>query len=292
MAIITISRGSYTRGKEIAEEVAQNLGYRCISREVLLQASKDFDIPEIKLMQAIKDAPSFLDRVSHGREKYIAYIQAALLNQLKEDNVLYHGFASNFFVADIPMVLRIRILAEMGDRIKLLMDRENMSRKDALRMINKVDEQRIKWGKKLYGINPGDPAQHDLVLHIDRITKEDAVDTICRLAEKEQFQTTPDFKKVLADLAIAAEVRAFLVGVKPRAEVCIDNGYVTLKTEVPVSEESDLVKSLGDIVQKVPGVKGINVETQKHPDDKYVCLTEPGSGSRQDVASTYFTETG
>ena len=36
MAVITISRGSYSRGKEIAEKVAAKLGYTCISRDLLL----------------------------------------------------------------------------------------------------------------------------------------------------------------------------------------------------------------------------------------------------------------
>ena len=40
MAIITISRGSYSKGKEIAEKLAEELVYECLSRDVLLE---DFD---------------------------------------------------------------------------------------------------------------------------------------------------------------------------------------------------------------------------------------------------------
>ena len=48
MAIVAISRGSYSRGKEVAERVAERLGYQCISREVIIEASREFNIPEIK----------------------------------------------------------------------------------------------------------------------------------------------------------------------------------------------------------------------------------------------------
>jgi hypothetical protein len=58
MAIITISRGSYSHGKEIAEKVAKKLNYDIISREVLIEASRQFNVPEVKLLHAIKDAPS------------------------------------------------------------------------------------------------------------------------------------------------------------------------------------------------------------------------------------------
>ena len=61
MAIITISRGSYSHGKEIAEKVAGILGYECVSREILIEASKYFKVPEMKLLKSIHDAPSILD---------------------------------------------------------------------------------------------------------------------------------------------------------------------------------------------------------------------------------------
>ena len=63
MAIVTISRGSYSKGKDIAEKVAEKLGYECISRDLLLEASQHFNIPEIKLVRALHDAPSVLEPV-------------------------------------------------------------------------------------------------------------------------------------------------------------------------------------------------------------------------------------
>ena len=62
MPIITISRGSYSMGKAVAEQVARRLDYRLISREVLLDAGSRFNIPEIKLKKAIHDAPGILER--------------------------------------------------------------------------------------------------------------------------------------------------------------------------------------------------------------------------------------
>ncbi|MBP9598542.1 MAG: cytidylate kinase family protein, partial [Desulfobacter sp.] len=73
MSVITISRGSYSRGKEVAEKVASELGYECISRDILLEASEEFNIPEIRLIRALHDAPSVLERYTHGRDRYVSY---------------------------------------------------------------------------------------------------------------------------------------------------------------------------------------------------------------------------
>ena len=107
MALITISRGSYSKGTEIAEKVAQRHGYQCISRDVLLEASQHFHIPEIKLVRALHDSPSILERFTYGKERYIAFIEEAFLEQVQKDNVVYHGLAGHFFCRGIPNILKI-----------------------------------------------------------------------------------------------------------------------------------------------------------------------------------------
>ena len=97
MPIVTISRGSYSRGREVAEKLAKKLQYDCVSREILLEASEEFNIPEISLVRAIHDSPSVLERIRHGRERYISFDQYALLKYVQKDNVVYHGLAGQFF---------------------------------------------------------------------------------------------------------------------------------------------------------------------------------------------------
>jgi len=259
MGIVTVSRGSYSSGKEIAEKAAQKLGYGCISREVILEASKEFNIPEIKLIQAFEVAPSILDRFTHGKKKYIAYTQAALLKHLTKDNLVYHGFAGHYFVQGISHVLKVLIIAGLEYRISTVMERDKLSRKEAYRFINKIDAQRRKWGQKLYGIEPWAPGAYDLVLNIDKITIEDAVDTICRISGLKQFQTTPESKSAMRDLALTVKVRNFLIDVKPSVDVHVESRFVYLKPDVPLTQESEVVNRMGEIMKAIPDIKGIQV---------------------------------
>ena len=259
MAVITISRGSYGKGKDVAEKVAQKLDYDCISRETILYASEQWDIPEIKLVRAIHDAPSILDRVTYRKEKYIAYIQAALVRHALKDNVVYHGLAGQFLLRGIPHVVKIRIIADMNDRVSLEMEREGISRKDALRILTRDDEQRRKWSRSLYGIDIAAPSLYDLVLHIKALSVDAATDFACRTTELEEFQTTPDSQKALTDLLLACEVRIHLVDVKPDVEVSADNGHVYVKTEAHGSQEENVVRDIKRVAETVPGVKDVRV---------------------------------
>ena len=142
MAIITISRGSYSKGKEVAEKVAERLGYECISREVILDASDRFHIPEIKLIRAIHDAPSILDRFSHGKQVFIAYDQSALTRRVQRDNVVYHGLAGHILLKGVPHVLKVRIIADLSDRVANEMKREGIGEEEARSLILDDDEER------------------------------------------------------------------------------------------------------------------------------------------------------
>jgi cytidylate kinase len=259
MSIITISRGSYSRGKEVAEKVAQRLGYECIARDVILEASEEFRVPEIKLVRAIHDAPSILDRFTYGKEKYIAYFQSALLKHLQRDNVVYHGLAGHFFLKGVSHVLKVRIIADMGDRVKLEMEREGISGEEALRILKNDDEQRRKWSQHLYGIDTWDPSLYDLVIHIRKITAEDAVDIICHTVGLEHFRTVPESQEKMKDLVLAAEVKAALIDLKPDIEVSAKNGVVTVKTKAAESMERDLALKMEKIAKGIPGVQEMKV---------------------------------
>ena len=260
MAIITISRGSYSRGKEVAEKVAERLGYECIARDMLIEASGHSHIPEIKLVRAIHDAPSILDRFTYSKEKYIAHIQAALVQHVRNDNVVYHGLAGQFLFKGIPHVLKIRIIAELEARINQEMHREHISYKEAVRILKKDDEQRRKWSKSLYGIDTSNPSLYDLVLHIKKISVDDAVDVICNTALLKTFETTPQSQKAMDDLVLACEVKAQLINLKGDIEVYADDGIVTVKTKTDTSAESKLNGDIRRTAGDIPGVKGVRVE--------------------------------
>ena len=257
MSIITISRGSYSHGKEVAEKVADKLGYECISREVLLEASEEFNVPEIKLLRAIRHAPSCLERFSYGKERLVSYTQVALLEHFQRDNVVYHGLAGHFFVKNVSHVLKVRILAEREDRLKLVMQRERISRDKALHFLKTIDETRRKWGFHLYGIDTNDPSLYDLVIHIKKLSADDAAEIICRTVGLEHFQTTAQSQQMMDDLLLAARVKASLIERHPRVNVIAQEGSIYVGLEGASSHEEKEIRDA--IIGQFPEVKKIDV---------------------------------
>ena len=263
MAVITISRGAYSRGREIAEKVADRLNYKSISKDLLHEVSKDYNISESKLEEAIHDAPGILTRLKHKEEKYIAFIKSALLNHLKEDNVVYHGLAGHFFVKDVPHALKVRILADMEDRIQLEMERTGIDADKARRMLEKDDEERRKWGQRLYGIDTSDPRLYDLVINVNQLTVDDAADIICESVSKRQYKTTLKSQRMIEDLALSAAIQKALIELAPDIRACVDNRTAYIETEAAVGAEELLVKEIRDVVENIEGISDVKV--QCHP---------------------------
>lgn len=259
MAIITISRGSYSKGKEVAEKVAQRLGYECIAREVLLDASEHFNIPEIKLVRALHDAPSVLERFTYGKERYLTFLESTFLEHVQKDKVVYHGLAGHYFLKGIRHVLKVRILADMEDRVRWEMERENISSDEALYILKKDDHERRHWGIRLFGVDTWDPSLYDLVIHIHKIKVDDAVDIICQTVGSEHFRTTDVSQKALDDLVLAARVKAKLIMTCPSVRVSANNGNVFVDTQAGPSVAEPLAEELRAQATKIPGVKEVRI---------------------------------
>jgi cytidylate kinase len=259
--IITISRGSYSKGKEIAEKVADRLGFVCLARGFLQkEASEQYQIPEVALVRAIHDAPTILERLGHKKEKYVACYRAVMLKHLQQDNVVYHGLAGHFLVRGVPHVLKVRILAAMADRVRWEMERENIPEKEALRVLQEDDEERRKWSKHLYGIDTWDPESYDLVLRIKKLSVDDAVAIICHTASLPPFQATDESRRKMDDLVVASSVRAALIDFKPDVEVSCDAGAVTVRTTVSLTREGAVVEEIKRIAKAIPGVNDVRVK--------------------------------
>jgi len=273
MAVITISRGSFSHGQEIAEKVAEMLGYECVSREILVEAAQLFNVSEKKLIRSIEDAPNILERIVHGKERYLEYIRVALLEYARKGNVVYHGHAGHFLLTEIPQVLKIRIIADKEDRIKLLQKRENVTKEAAAEVIENEDKNRTHWTRYLYKMDIHDAKLYDIVINIGNLTIEDACEIICVAARSNSYRTTNESKQVVEDLAILSRLQAALlplcdaevfvkngdVHVKVAAQKRTKTGYASpaLQQHIGEAYQNDLTRQINEITLNIPGVNKV-----------------------------------
>jgi len=74
MAVITISRGSFTGGKMLAQCLADNLGYRCVDRDVIVEKAAAYGVPQEELQNVLTRLLTFWERFGHKKYMYLTLI--------------------------------------------------------------------------------------------------------------------------------------------------------------------------------------------------------------------------
>lgn len=266
MKIITISTDRYTKGTEIAEKVAQKMGFECVSREIILSAAKAYGVPEMKLLKAIKDGPTILDMFSRDRQRYMAYIKAVVADYMLKHDIVYHGLVGHPVIRGVSHVLKVRIIANLEDRIRLEMARENVSEEKARKIIATLDEQQKKWGKAVYGIDVTNPIFYDLIINVGHIgadDTEDAVDTIIDTAGHKKFQPNTYSLNCLKNIALSCRVKAALVEKDAKVEAKSDKGNVFVYTKTMKRKNHAKGLAFKEEVMKIEGVAHVEVYSDR-----------------------------
>jgi cytidylate kinase len=244
----------------LAEALARKLGYRYIDRDQVIRKAAEWGVSQDDLRTAIEKPPSFLGQSQHTKYIYLAFIQAALAEDIRRGDAIYHGLAGHLLLKGVN-VLRTRIIAPMEFRIARLQEWGKFNRKEAIAYIEAVDEDRRKWTRFLYGVDWADPSLYDVVLNLEQMNLEDACEVICTLAASKRFQSTTATQTAIEDLALASCVKANLamnpVTCDLQFEVVARAGALSIKGDVDTPGQA---KKIRGFVEAIPGVKEVNLE--------------------------------
>ena len=255
MPIITIFRGAFSGGQDLAEQVAAQLGYRCVSREVLIEASRRYGIPETKFTEILEAEPRWWDKWRESLKLYRVALQAAMCEVAKGGNLVYHGHIGHEMLRGIHHVLKIHLTATMEFRIEQVRSREGMDAPTARRYIEHMNKVRSRRLQDLFGEDWHDPSRFDMVLNISQMSLETASQLIVTAARREEYQPTPESEQAFEDLILASRVEAALMtsnntrnlNIHIRAERGVV--HVTGVLTQPALQEK--------IVREIEGVQGV-----------------------------------
>ncbi|HXV78730.1 MAG TPA: cytidylate kinase family protein [Candidatus Binatia bacterium] len=271
MPIITIYQGASGDGQELAEAVAQALGYRCVGREVLVEASRRYDIPEAKLNEIVEKGPHWWERLLQDLRPYRIALQAALCQLAHDGEMVYHGHLGHELLPGIDHVLKVLLTAPIEFRIEQVRARQNLTDVAARHYIEEVDKARTSRLMAMFGADWRDPNRYNLVLNMGTMRREGAKRLIIEAAKLEEYQPTPASEQAFNNLALSSRVYATLFAspeVQGSAlEVSAEGGHIHVTGRLDQgSEEDDLVM----LVKSVPGVTKVTTDVYSVPPEVFL----------------------
>lgn len=260
MSVITVSRGTFSGGKMLAECLAASLRYRCIDRDTIVAKAATPNVSQEMLKEALEKPPSFMERYKHKKYIYLALIQATLAEEVRTGKVVYHGNAGHLLLPGGTPVLRLRIIAPLEFRVKMAMERENLNRDEAVAYIQKVDRDREKWTQYLYGVDWHSPALYDVVINLEYLGIDQACEMLGHIVKERCFEFGADCQSVMDDFALGSRVKAALA-LHPKTEpmeveVRSSTGQVSIKGRLTNLGQ---YREVERIAKAVPGVVTLNL---------------------------------
>jgi len=270
MPIITIYQGASGEGQELAEAVAQTLGYRCVGREVLVEASRRYGIPEAKLNEIVEKGTHWWERLLQDLRPYRIALQASLCELAHDGKIVYHGHLGHELLSGIGHVLKVLLTAPIEFRIEQTRARQNLTDAAARRYVEEVDTARSRRLMAMFGADWRDPNRYDLTLNMSKMSREGAKRVIVEAAKLEEYQLTPASDRAFNDLALGSRVHATLFASRDvqgsSLEVRAEAGHIYVKGRVDHGLEDKVVA----LVKNVPGVTRVTSDLYSVPPEAYL----------------------
>ena len=106
-------------------------------------------------------------------------LHETIVRVASEGNVVIVGRGAHLVLKDMDSVLRIGIVCDLEDRIKRIMEIENIDRQTAELTIERRDKARSQYFKKLFNVEDGDkPDFFHMTLNTSKVNLDLAVNTV------------------------------------------------------------------------------------------------------------------
>ncbi|MGA8180698.1 MAG: cytidylate kinase family protein [Desulfobacterales bacterium] len=254
MPVIFISRGTMSGVHLLVDCLHGQTGIRCISHEDLVKDVNKHGEIAARVLEKLAEAASAYDQFSELRWPYMVLMRKALLEEIRNDDVVYHGYSSHLLLPSLRHLVRVRIEAPLEMRLTMTMQRLACNEEKAREYIINADNQRIKWARFMYAQDIRDTMLYDLIVNLDRVTLNAACGILeCIMAEKD-FQASRESRTEVERLYLATKIEESLV-TDPRTatlEIRADVQSDGISLIGPYIEAADLTTVM-KIVQTVSG---------------------------------------
>ncbi|MBQ7554161.1 MAG: cytidylate kinase-like family protein [Bacteroidaceae bacterium] len=199
--VITINRELGSGGRSVGHRLAERLDVKFYDKAVIKGLKEKYHLTteEIEKLKGQKEGwwAEFQRRVvpfaevdsaygaSMGNEPEIITTEEVFKAEKEiikaitdNESCVITGRSAFHVLKDHPNHLSILIQAPMEQRIQRVMKKQELSREAAIKAIKQVDERRENYVQKFCGTSRYDTRNYDLVISMEHLKEDDAVDII------------------------------------------------------------------------------------------------------------------
>src|SRR6187455_1464135 len=211
MTVIALTQEMGSLAKDVADQLARDLGLEVMRHEVVDHVSSRMHVPTSLINRLREGKAGTLERLRADKASLAVYVTEELLDVAERGNVILRGWGATAVLRPVPHVVCVRITRPFEKRVAWLQEQlgsdEASHAEEEIRRSDRAHAARMH---AQFGVTWGDPLLYDLVLNTDRVSVESCAEQIAALSRRPEFAETEASRARLQDMALAARVRAAL----------------------------------------------------------------------------------
>lgn len=260
MPVIAMTQEMGSLSKDVAMELAASMNLAVMRHEVVDHVAGKMHVSTSLINRLREGKAGIIERVTTDAERVALYSAEEMFELANKGNVVLRGWGATCLLRPVQHVVCVRITRSFGKRVEWLMNNlETDDREFAENEIRRSDHAHASRMHQQFGVTWGDPVLYDLVLNTDRLSVHSCAEQIRQLTTRPEFQESEESRKLLANMTLAARVRAALKAHEPTQDVNITiearNGRLLLSGIVLNPAEKNEVEK---VTAQVAGVSGVD----------------------------------
>jgi cytidylate kinase len=196
--VVCISATDGSNGEKIGPLVAEGLGFKLVNEEVVAKAAEEAGI-QGHVMADLEQRKSVVDRVIHqllsasvnapmavqpppSPDSLRGVMRSVIEDIASRRHAVIVSHAASHALATRDDALRVLVTAGTDTRRDRIMAADNLSEKEAGKRVARGDTNRADYIKRFYHVSPELPTHYDIVINTDRLSVDEAVDVVVRVA--------------------------------------------------------------------------------------------------------------
>ena len=205
--VISISRQVGTAGEEVAQAVAKKLGLRFIDYQVIQRAAEEAGVSPETVSEA-EHTPSLMTRILEALARnpsmpvaawadpvplaasplftsadYRKFVEDVIRDLADQGDCVIVGHAAQVILRDRFDTVRVLVTGSAPARSRRIRAGMGVEEKDALKIIERTDNERLDYFRRFYETGWLTPSTYDLCISTDYLTPAQCAEVIARFAE-------------------------------------------------------------------------------------------------------------
>jgi cytidylate kinase len=260
MAVIALTQEMGSLAKEVAEQLARDLGLTTLRHEVVEHVASKMHVSTSLINRLREGKAGALERLRADRASLAVYTAEEVLANAARGNTVLRGWGATCLLRPVQHVVCVRITRPLARRVAWLMaqlDTDDAAYAEA--EIRRSDHAHAARMHAQFGVTWGDPLLYDLVLNTERLSVDTCVGQIGALLARPEFAETDASRALLQSMALQAHIHSALRAHESTHEVSITvesvEGRVTLRGIVLKPDE---LAASAQVAAGVPGVASVD----------------------------------